>query len=261
MSKTIALLTDFGLADHFVGVMKGVIAGIAPAAGVIDISHEVSPYSIAQARFLLSQSWPWFPTGSIFVCVVDPGVGSARRPIAVRVERRVFVGPDNGLFTELLARPKAEARQICNRDLFAGPPSATFHGRDIFAPVAAHLAAGVAFSRIGPRIEDATRSAGANVVRTGRRYWQGEILHVDRFGNLITNLPACDFPNLGARSFLLRVGLAQIDTVVQSYDEAGEGEAVVIAGSHGFLEVAARQYSAARMLGVTVGSPVELEMP
>jgi S-adenosylmethionine hydrolase len=261
MPRTIALLTDFGLSDHFAGVMKGVIAGIAPRAAIIDISHDVQPYALAQARFLLAQSWPWFPKDSVFVCVVDPGVGSERRPIAVKAEGRYFIGPDNGLFTDLLQRPKAEARIITNTKLFAGPPSATFHGRDIFAPTAAWLATGIAFSRLGPRIADAQRSAGAEVVRTGRRYWQGEIVHIDRFGNLITNLPVAEFPDLSTRPFLMRVGLAAIGTMVSHYGAAPGEEPVVLAASHGLLEVACRQQPANRKLGVVVGSPVELEMP
>lgn len=259
--KPIGLLTDFGLADHFVGVMKGVIAGIAPGAPVVDISHEVQPYSIAQARFLLSQSWPWMPKGSVLVCVVDPGVGSSRRPIAVKSAGRIFVGPDNGLFSSLLEEPKCEVRLIENTKFFAGPPSQTFHGRDIFAPVGAHLAAGIPFSRVGPRITDAMRTAGAAVVRTGRRFWQGEVVHVDRFGNLITNLPAEEFPNLRNRPFLLKAGLEAIASFVSSYAEAPEGEPVVLAASHGYLEIAVQQASAARRLGLAVGSPVEMEMP
>lgn len=259
--RTIALLTDFGLKDHFVGVMKGVIAGIAPGARVIDISHEVEPYSVAQARFLLDQSWPWFPVGSIFVCVVDPGVGSARRPIAVKASRRVFVGPDNGLFSRILREPKSEARLIANRQLFSGPPSATFHGRDIFAPAAAHLARGVAFSRLGERIENALIETGGQFRRTGRRYWSGEIEYVDRYGNCVTNLPFTEFPDLEQRAFILRAGLRELDTVSQNYAAGAPGEPLLIRGSHGRLEIAVNQGSAAKALGIAAGSPVELEIP
>lgn len=261
MAKTIAMLTDFGTADHFVGVMKGVIAGIAPAARVVDISHDVTPYSIRQARFLLSRSWPWFPEGTVFLCVVDPGVGSTRRPIVVHSDHKVFVGPDNGLFSELIRRRGAEVREITNRRLFAGDPSATFHGRDIFAPVAARLARGIPISRVGARIADALVESSDQMLRTGRRFWQGEVVHVDRFGNLITNLSAAEFPNLSSRPFQLKVGLRAIERVCSCYDQGPAGEPLLIVGSHGFLEVAVRQDSAARHLGVAVGSPVEMEMP
>lgn len=260
-AKPIALLTDFGLADHFVGVMKGIIAGISPNSPVIDISHDVQPYAIAQARFLLEQSRPWLPPGSVFVCVVDPGVGTTRRAIAIKASKQLFVGPDNTLFTEVLALPGAEVREITNSKLFAGPPSSTFHGRDIFSPVGAHLAAGLAFSKIGPRIDDALRSNSAQVIRTGRRYWQGEVLHIDRFGNLITNLPAADFPDLSRRFFALRVGLTAITQLAATYADIPEDAPAAIAASHGYLEIACRQSSAARLLGVAVGSPVELELP
>ncbi len=131
----ITLLTDFGLKDHFVGVMKGVIASIAPAARIFDITHEVEPYAIAQARFLLAQSWPYFPKGTIHVAIVDPGVGSARRPILVQAHGQLFVGPDNGLFGDLLEVPRTKTRVISNRKLMLPSISTTFHGRDVFAPV------------------------------------------------------------------------------------------------------------------------------
>ena len=168
----ITLLTDFGLKDHFVGVMKGVIASIAPAVRVIDITHEVEPYAIAQARFLLARSWPYFPKGTIHVVVVDPGVGSARRPVLVQAHGHTFVGPDNGLFTELFDEPGAKARLIANSKLMLSIVSSTFHGRDVFAPVAAHLALGVAASRVGPPITDAVRSA-SQAVQAALGRWLG----------------------------------------------------------------------------------------
>src|ERR1035437_1941217 len=130
----ITLITDFGLKDHFAGVMQGVIASIAPAARVINITHEVEPYAIPQARFLLAQSWPYFPKGTIHVVIVDPGVGSARRPILVQAHSHMFVGPDNGLFSDLLETPHAKARLISNRKLMLASVGNTFHGRDVFAP-------------------------------------------------------------------------------------------------------------------------------
>jgi S-adenosylmethionine hydrolase len=265
MSKTqenrvVALLTDFGLQDHFVGVMKGVIAGIAPRAKVVDISHEVTPYQVRQARFLLGQSWPWFPAGSVFLCVVDPGVGSARRPLLVEADKRLFVGPDNGLFSEVLQRGGVKAREITNRKLFAPQVSATFHGRDVFAPVAAHLAAGLPPAKAGPLIKDAMVDSAGGVIRTGRRFWTGSVAHVDRFGNLITNLPLADFSDLGRRPFALKVGLVEITELAANYASGRAGDPLLLVGSSGNLEVAVNQGSAARKLGVGPGAPVELEL-
>ncbi|QOY89548.1 SAM hydrolase/SAM-dependent halogenase family protein [Paludibaculum fermentans] len=256
----ITLLTDFGLHDHFVGVMKGVIAGIAPKTQVIDISHEVEPYHIGQARFLLSQSWPFFPKRTVHVCIVDPGVGTARRPILVEVDGHRFVGPDNGLFSDLVVREGAKVRHITSTKLFLNNISQTFHGRDVFSPVAAHLTAGVTPSKTGPLISDALRQTTSEPVRIGRRFWQGEIVHIDRFGNLITNLPASEFKEMRPKGMALKVGLRLLTTLVESYASAPDDEPFLIEGSSGNLEAAVNQGSAAKVLGVGLGAPVELEL-
>jgi S-adenosylmethionine hydrolase len=253
----ITLLTDFGLKDHFAGVMKGVIASIAPAARVIDITHEVEPYAIAQARFLLAQSWPYFPKGTIHVAVVDPGVGSARRPILVQAHGQLFVGPDNGLFSDLLAVPGAKTRLIANRKLMLPAVSATFHGRDVFAPVAAYLALGVAASHAGPLIRDAIATSGRALQPSAYR-WVGEVVHADRFGNLITNLPAsCTEGNGG---FVLKIGSHELRDVAASYSAMAPRTPALVAGSSGFLEIAVNQDSAAWLLGLGVGARVEVSL-
>ncbi len=259
-SGLITLLTDFGLQDHFVGVMKGVMAGIAPAARVVDITHEVQAYQVGQARFLLAQSWPYFPKGTVHVCVVDPGVGTARRPILVEAAGHLFVGPDNGVFTDLLGVPGARARVITQAKWFLKNVSQTFHGRDVFAPVAAHLARGGRAALAGPLIEDALRLSSGAPQRIGRRFWVGEVAQVDRFGNLITNLAAAEFLPLAVKGLALKIGLTEVCKLVRSYGEASEGELVLIEGSSGNLEVALREGSAAGRLGVGLGSPVELEV-
>lgn len=253
--RIITLLTDFGLKDHFAGVLRGVIASIAPAVRVIDITHEVEPYAIAQARFLLAQSWPYFPPGSIHVAVVDPGVGSARRPILVQAHGHLFVGPDNGLFSDLLDSPGVKVRLIADRKFLLPDVSATFHGRDVFAPVAAHLALGVTPARIGPLISDAIRLPGQAAQASAGR-WLGEIIHVDRFGNLITNLPA----SCAAESsrLILKIGSHELRGVASSYAAVAPRTPAIVAGSSGCLEVAVNQDSAARLLGLGVGTPVEL---
>lgn len=256
----ITLLTDFGLKDHFVGVLKGVITGIAPKARVIDLTHEVEPFNARQALWLLDQSRAYFPPGTIHLVVVDPGVGSERRALVVEAAGQVFVGPDNGVLTGPLNEPKCRARRISNAKYFLRNPSATFHGRDIFAPVAAHIAAGVARSKFGPLVADALRLSSAAPIRTGKRYWAGEVVHVDRFGNLITNLAMSDFTEIRTRGFVLRVGLEEFDTLSPSYAAGSAGETVVVVGSGGTLEIAVNQGRADKRLGVGLGSPVELQV-
>jgi S-adenosylmethionine hydrolase len=253
----ITLLTDFGLKDHFVGVMKGVIASIAPAARVIDLTHEVEPYAISQARFLLAQSWPYFPKGTIHVAVVDPGVGSARRPVLVQAHGHLFVGPDNGLFGDLLELPRAKARLISNRKLMLPSVSNTFHGRDVFAPIAGYLATGVAASRIGPLIANAAVITSRPIRSiTGR--WTGEVVHVDRFGNLITNLPvSCA---TGGGRFILKSAAGELREIAASYCSIAPRTPAIVVGSSGFLEIAFNQDSAARLLNLGVGAPVELSL-
>jgi hypothetical protein len=258
--RSIGLLTDFGTADHYVGVMKAVIASIAPRAAVIDISHEVSSYSINQARFLLGQAWPWFPKSSVLVAVVDPGVGSSRRAVLVEAQSRLFLAPDNGLLTDLLEAPKARVRQIANSELFLPEISSTFHGRDIFAPVAARLATGTLPARVGPRILDPVSLPPLEPIRTGRRFWQSEVLHVDKFGNVATGFSAAAFPQVAQNRFELKIGLTALRRTASCYADAPPGEPFVIAASHGYLEVSLKESSAAKHLGVAPGSPVELEI-
>lgn len=255
-ARTITLLTDFGLRDHFVGVMKGVIASIAPAARIVDITHEIGSYQIFQARFLLAQSWPYFAKRTIHVAIVDPGVGSARRPILVEAAGHLFVGPDNGIFSALIQRDDARVRHITNARLFRQPVSSTFHGRDIFAPVAAHLARGVPPSRTGPRIQDALFDPLTGPIRTGKRTWSATVVHIDHFGNVITNLPVDEFAKM---RFLLRIGPAEIVERAANYAAIAPGALAIVEASHGCLEIAAAQASAASKLKVAPGAPVELE--
>ncbi len=259
-ARLIALLTDFGLKDPYAGVMKGVIAGIAPRAGVIDICHEVAPQDVDQARFLLRASIPYFPKGTIFVCVVDPGVGSQRRALCVESGGRIFLGPDNGLFTELLAEKGAKAREITNRKMMLREISQTFHGRDVFAPAAAHLAAGATPAQLGRLVRDPVRLPPLDPVRTGRRFWTGRVAHIDRFGNLVTNLPAQEFLPPAVRAIMVSAGFEKAWRVCRSYAEAPEGELFLIAGSYGTVEISLKQASAAKRLGVETGAPVDVEV-
>ena len=256
--QIITLTTDFGTTDHFVGVMKGVILGICPTAEIVDITHDITPFAIPEAAFVVSQTYPYFPAGTVHGVIVDPGVGSARRPILVQAGEQFFVGPDNGVFTRIFVREECTVRVITNGDLFREDISQTFHGRDIFAPVAAHLSAGVAPEEIGEQIDDYMRSTvGTAPVRTGKRIWTGAILKIDRFGNIITNFHRDELPDLTLRSFEMQVGFHKVDQMARSYADAPT-DLFAIVGSSGFVEVSCNQQSAAKLLGVGVGAPVEL---
>jgi hypothetical protein len=240
----IALLTDFGLADPYVGAMKGVIAGIAPGMPVIDVTHGVPPQDVRVGALFLDAAWPWFPPGTVFVCVVDPGVGTRRRPIVVSAADRLFVGPDNGLLS-LLPDP------IFRRIDVAGPlPSRTFHGRDLFSPIAARLATGaLAFVDVGPLVDDAVR-IDIPAPRAETDGWSGEVLYVDGFGNAITNLAGTDSGSVEVSGERL--------PVVTAYGDAPPGGLVALTGSTNRLEVAQRDGSAAATLGLRPGATVRL---
>jgi S-adenosylmethionine hydrolase len=252
----LTLTTDFGLSDHYVGSMKGVILGICPRAQLVDISHQVSPYAIAEGAFLIGQAYRSFPRGTVHVVVVDPGVGSDRRPILTEAAGQYFVAPDNGVLALIFAREKHKVRLISNQRYFRQPVSRTFHGRDIFAPVAAHLASGVAPSRMGKVIADYVRPPFERPRQTGARTWTGQILNVDRFGNVITNFHADDFPALEQIS----IGRGKARRLVRSYTEAGAGELVAIAGSSGYLEVSVNQGSAAEKIGCRAGGACHIRV-
>ena len=256
----ITLTTDFGLADHYVGTMKGVILKICPTARIVDISHGVGAFEIAEAAFTLSQAYVYFPRGAIHLAVVDPGVGTARRPILAQAAGQYFIAPDNGVLSMIYARAPHKVRAISSDRYFLKPVSQTFHGRDIFAPVAAHLASGIAPSRFGKLIEDYLRLSFDKPERTGRRTWTGAILKVDRFGNVITNFKVEDFPDLGKRSFELAAGLQRIAVLARNYAEYGPGKLFLIVGSAGYYEISASQASAAKLLGCAAGAPLDLRL-
>ncbi|MDA0798135.1 MAG: SAM-dependent chlorinase/fluorinase [Chloroflexi bacterium] len=266
----ITLTTDFGTADTFVGAMKGVILGIAPDAQVIDLTHEIPPQDVQAGAFTLASVYRYFPPGTIHVAVVDPGVGTRRHPIAVTTDDATFICPDNGL----LSYPLDEARAFVDRDPFAmgrvavprdwhavhlsnadywrQPLSSTFHGRDIFAPIAGHLAAGVAIASLGTRVMDLAAFAVPRP-RTAGDTSIGQVLHVDHFGNLITNLHPANFPDGRLR---IRVGGTTISGLSDAYQDGGD--LVALIGSSGTLEIAFRNGNAARTLGVTVGADVHV---
>ncbi|MBL8173123.1 MAG: SAM-dependent chlorinase/fluorinase, partial [Bryobacterales bacterium] len=257
----VTLTTDFGLEDHFTGVMKGVILSIAPNAEIVDITHRIKPYEVTEGAFVVAQHYKWFPKKTIHVAVVDPGVGSLRRPILVQGGGHYFIGPDNGIFSLIMAREKCVVRELTSTRYFLNPVSETFHGRDVFAPAAAHLAKALPPAKLGPKVDDALRLNLGEVQRTGKRTWSGAILKIDHFGNIITSFHRQQFPTLGLdQPFELAVGLEKVSQYVSSYSQAAIGVPFVIFGSSGYLEAGINQDNAAKRLGVGTGAPVDLTL-
>lgn len=257
----ITLLTDFGSADHYAGAMKGIMLGICPDAHLVDISHEITPYAITEAAFTLSQAWTCFPEGTVHLAIIDPGVGSARRPILVEAARHFFIAPDNGVLTMIYdAVAVHEVREIAAERFLRQPVSRTFHGRDIFAPVAAHLANGVAPAEVGKQIGDYLRLGFAKPAPSGPKTWAGTILKVDRFGNLITNFDSGSWLRLAAEPFEMKVGTCLVSRMASNYAEIKPGELFVIGGSSGFLEVSLNRGSAGETVAAKSGDSVELRL-
>ena len=254
----ITLTTDFGHSDHFVGTVKGVILGILPSAEIVDITHEIAPFAITEAAFVVAQAYSYFPRRTVHVVVVDPGVGTTRRPILAEAAGQYFVAPDNGVLSMVFAREEHKARHVTAAGYFLPQPSNTFHARDIFAPVAAHLGRGVAPSKFGRLIRDHQRLDFARPVRTGEGRWSGTVLKVDRFGNVITSFRPGELPELQHKTFRIVTRTWSVERLVRSYAEGAPGELVVVEGSAGYLEVVSNQASAARNLGIAAGEPLEL---
>ena len=254
----LTLTTDFGLADHFAGTMKGVILGICPAAQIVDISHGVTPFEIAEGAYLIAQAWRYFPKKTVHVVVVDPGVGTSRRPILVEAGGQYFLGPDNGVLSMVYLHEKCKVRHVSNEKYFRHPVSQTFHGRDIFAPVGAHLAAGIPPARIGKLMQDYLKPEFERPHRAGKRTWIGRILKIDRFGNIVTNFHVNDFGNLETRNFTLALGPQAVTALARNYAECGPGELFLILGSSGYYEVSLSQGSAAKMVKCEPGAAIEL---
>lgn len=249
----IALLTDFGTTDPYVAAMKGAALSVNPDAQLIDISHHIAPQDVAEAGYVLAASWAYYPAGTVFAAVVDPGVGSGRRILAAEVDGRVLLAPDNGLLTMVLdVSPPTRLVAVTNEAYFRQPVSATFHGRDIFAPVAAHLTLGVPLDDLGP-VADGYERLEAAAARLSRLAIDGEVVHVDRFGNLVTNITRDDLREFqGDEHTALRVHVAanEISGVSRTYAEVGLGEMASVIGSSDRLEISTHCGSAAEVLGV-----------
>ena len=262
MFPIITLTTDFGLHDPFVGIMKGVILSICPSARLVDLTHDVEPQNILGGALALEAVWPYFPDGTVHLAVVDPGVGSARRALAVRTRGHYLVGPDNGLLTPALMEAGWRAVALTAPEYRLAEVSRTFHGRDVFAPAAAYLASGVPLERLGPAVTDPVRrpiprsylEAGALI---------GEVLAVDRFGNLLTSIEAAQLVGLpggrpGAVPVIVEVADRAVAGPVEAYVDGADGRPTAIVGSIGRLEIFVRGGRADQALGVGRGAPVRV---
>jgi S-adenosylmethionine hydrolase len=258
----ITLTTDFGTNDHFVGAMKGVILDIVPDAQIVDICHSVQAFDVLDGALTISQAYSYFPTRTVHVVVVDPGVGTARRPIVASCDKYHFVAPDNGVLSLVYARePRMHVRHITSEHYFLQPVSNTFHARDIFSPVAAYLAKEVDSLKFGDEVEDYVKFTAPKPKALDENRLRGVVLKVDRFGNLITNITPQDAPMLfgaGAKGFKIVVGSREITELHNAYAEGAPGEVIGILGSMGFLEIAANRGAAAQLTGAGKGNEVTI---
>lgn len=256
-SGVITLTTDFGTNDPYIGVMKGVILNINPQIHIVDITHSIPPQNIHDAAFVIDSAFRYFPSGSIHVVVVDPGVGSTRRAIACQTETGCFVCPDNGVLSYVLDED-APLRTVSvdNTEYCLPEISNTFHGRDIFAPIAAHLSRGVLLRDIGRAVNNLVRLKGSKVQIT-RTEIIGRIIWIDSFGNLITNISSEILESTIAReNFAIRAGNVEINRLNRSYAESQAGECLAIIGSFGRLEISVNQGNAAQLLELKRGDPI-----
>ncbi len=258
-NSIITLLTDFGTKDPYVASMKGVILNINPRCIVIDITHQVNPHDIQEGAFILANTYSYFPEGTIHLSVVDPGVGGTRKPILLVTQNYLFVGPDNGLFTLIAQREKVrQVVALTEKKYFLPKVSKTFHGRDLFAPVAAHLSLGIKPDAFGHKI-DSVKELGLQkaIVRAGKL--SGEILHIDTFGNLVSNIDEETlFRFTKKRPFVIRAGRKTIRGLKKGYWEGKKGKPIALLGSGGFLEVSVREGNAQKMLKVKRGDPIQI---
>lgn len=263
-SGIITLTTDFGLSDPYVPMMKGVILSINPAVQLIDISHKVGAGSMFQAAYLIQETYPFFPRGTVHVVVVDPGVGGGRRPIAVEMEGHFFVGPDNGIFWPVIEKQDSPVIvHLSDENFFLSAISRTFHGRDIFAPVAAHISSGIDLKIMGPTITDPVKLSFPKPQQKGDILY-GQVVWVDNFGNLITNIHRVDLELfLKSAKPVIKVGELVIEEIRYVYESVAEGEPLALFGSSCYLEIAVSVGRASEYPGLKsdqiIGTEVRME--
>jgi S-adenosylmethionine hydrolase len=258
----VTLTTDFGISDHFVGTIKGVILEINPEAEIIDISHSVQAFDVLDGALAIAQAYSYFPASTVHLVVVDPGVGTARRPIIMSTERHHFVAPDNGVLSLIYGREeRVHVRHVTAQHYFLQPISNTFHGRDIFAPVASYLSKGVDSEKFGDEITDYVKFNAPKPKPVDQQTMKGVVLKADRFGNLITNITPQDAPMLFGENpapFKIVIGKHEITDVKTSYAEGEPGEVFAILNSMGYLEIAANRAPAAQIVGTAKGTEVSI---
>jgi S-adenosyl-L-methionine hydrolase (adenosine-forming) len=256
---TITLLTDFGTKDHYVASMKGVILSINPRCLLIDITHQVSPHDIREGAFILASAYSYFPKGTIHLAVVDPGVGGTRRPLLLVTQNYFFVGPDNGLFNMITRKESVNKIIVLDKQKYhLSKVSTTFHGRDIFAPVAAHLSMGVKPNALGHKI-DSLFCSGFEGPFVKEKKFLGKILHVDAFGNLVSNIDEGRFFRFTrGRPFVIHAGRKTIRGLKKGYWEAKKDDPIALFGSGGFLEISVREGNAQKVLKVKRGDPITI---
>jgi len=256
--RLITFTTDFGVNDHYVGTMKGVILNINPAAQIVDICNTVQSFDILDGALTIVQAYQYFPADTVHLVVVDPGVGTTRRPLLVTAGNQMFIAPDNGVLSFVYDREeRISARHITASHYFLQPVSSTFHGRDVFAAVAGWLSKGVEGAKFGDEITDYIRFAAPKPKPVSDKLLKGVILKVDKFGNLITNITPADLPQLFAPDpppFKVLIAKHEITKMTKSYSEGAPGEVFVVLNSGGFLEIACHRGSAAHIVGAGKGS-------
>lgn len=254
----ITLTTDFGLQDYYVGALKGVMLNIAPDIRLVDISHEIPPQDIMAGAWVMQNSAPLYPDHTVHLVVVDPGVGTKRKPIALKIKDHYFVGPDNGIFSLLTQNNPFQAVHLTNPDYWQPTQSNTFHGRDIFAPVAAHLSTGVRLNDLGEPLDELETYRWASPI-ADQDGLEGWIVHIDKFGNLVTNLDAALIDEtIGDSDIKIYVGNTILTEIVTTFNNAVGGEPVAYIGSSGKLEVAVNKGDAREMLGIKKGAQISL---
>ena len=261
----ITLTTDFGVENWFSGTMKGVIKNICPTAEIVDISHSIRRFNVYAGAFTLKNAYCFFPEGAIHVVVVDPGVGSDRPAILVKTDKYFFIAPDNGVLSYALQQENVEKIiSIENEKFFLSPVSSTFHGRDIFSPVAAYLAAGIAIDELGPEVEQIKHLTRSVPHPLSAREILGHVLYVDNFGNCISNISRSCFEELVSKSttgsFKIAVRDREITRISSSYSDGRSDEPVVVIGSSGYLEIAVNQGSAAETVGLNEGMEIIIKV-
>jgi len=258
-NSVITLLTDFGTKDHYVASMKGTILRINPRSTLIDITHHVSPHDIEEGAFVLANAYSSFPKGTIHLSVVDPGVGGPRKPVLFVTTNYFFVGPDNGLFTLALKREKLKkVVTLTNQKFFLPHVSTTFHGRDLFAPVAAYLSLGVRPEEFGPQV-DSWVELDFPRPRIKGGILSGEIIRIDTFGNLMTNIMEEELIHFGrGRALVIKVEKRTIQGLKKGYSEGKKGELIALIGSGGLLEISVREGNAQKMLKIKKGDPIQI---